>query len=323
MMEPMTLGSPVGSPVQTPGSPSAPGYLPNFLLGDTTIPAKVNLIVPQDTPKQLHIGHNNITSPLSPLSHYGTPDYRSNRQKAVFGSSNTPNTSQIGTMNHTGGPPTRGLFDTLDSSQTASPYISTVNQSIPHNQSRLLMNSMNNSIFNDSPLNPNANESQGLLQWVTVFGFPPSDINTVLAHISTRVRIVDKHAAPHPQSNWIHLKCASEQEAQRALACNGNVVSGSIMIGVIPCTDEGVILGSDKENQSKMNGSIKCFSNFGKINQSPEYSTPCTPIKIQTARPLAAGYYQHLSPQSVKSTENVPQKSTGLVSKAMEYMFGW
>lgn len=36
-MEPMTLGSPVGSPAQTPGSPScSSAYLPGFLLGDNT-----------------------------------------------------------------------------------------------------------------------------------------------------------------------------------------------------------------------------------------------------------------------------------------------
>ncbi|XP_015437480.1 PREDICTED: nucleoporin NUP53 [Dufourea novaeangliae] len=320
-MEPMALGSPVGSPIQTPGSPLASAYLPSFLMGDNTGPSKVNLTNPQDTPKQLHIGHTGLSSPLS---HYGTPDYRTSRQKAVFGGANTPNTSQMVTESHTGGPPTRGLFDTLETSQAASPYLSAANQSVPANQSRLLMNTMNNSIFNESALTPNTNESQGLLQWVTVFGFPPSDINTVLAHISSRVRIVDKHPAPHQQSNWIHLKCASEQEAHRALACNGNVVSGSVMIGVIPCTDEGVTLGADKENRAKMNGNVRCFSNLGRVNQSPEYSsTPRTPIKIQNARPLAAGYYQHLSPQSVKSPENLPQKSTGLVSKAMEYMFGW
>lgn len=316
----MTLGSPVGSPVQNPGSPGAAAYLPNFLLGDSTTPAKVNLSNPQDTPKQLHIGHTSLTSPLS---HYGTPDYRTSRQKAVFGGANTPNTSQIVTEGHTGGPPTRGLFDSLETGQPASPYVSSANQSMSYNQPRHLANTMNASIFNESPLNRNTNESQGLLQWVTVFGFPASDLNTVLAHISSRVRIVDKHPPPHSQSNWIHLKCASEQEAQRAFACNGNIVSGSIMIGVIPCTDEGVILGSDKENRSRMNGSMKCYPNLGRMNQSPEYSTPRTPIRIQNARPLVTGYNQNLSPQSVRTPENVPQKSTGLVSKAMEYMFGW
>ncbi|XP_043519806.1 nucleoporin Nup35 [Frieseomelitta varia] len=316
-MEPMALGSPVASPIQSPGSSATSAYLPNFLLGDSTTPAKINLMTPQDISKQFHSG---LTSPLS---HYGTPDYRSNRQKAVFGSANTPNTSQIVTESHTGGPPTRGLFDSLETSENASPYLSATNQSITCNQSKCLTTSMNNSIFRDGAMSSNANESQGLLQWVTVFGFPPNDITTVLAHISSRVRIVDKHPAPHSTSNWIHLKCASELEAQRAFACNGNIVSGSIMIGVIPCTDEGVILGSEKESRSKVNGSIKCLSTLGRVTQSPEYSTPRTPIRVQNARPLATGYNQNLSPQSIRSPENVPQKSTGLVSKAMEYMFGW
>lgn len=322
-MEPMTLGSPVGSPVQSPGSPgNASGYLPSFLLGDVNTSSKVNLMSPQENPRHLHLGHTNLSSPLS---QYGTPDYRTNRQKAVFGNTTTPNTPQIVTESHTGGPPTRGLFDTLETSQTASPYSSALNHSttnVHSNQSKLMMNTINTILFPDSPLNPNTNESQGLLQWVTVFGFPPGAINTVLSHISSRVRIVDKHMAPHAQSNWIHLKCASEQEAQRALACNGNIVSGSIMIGVIPCTDEGVILGCDKENRAKLNGSIRSMY-IERLNLSPDCTTPRTPIRIQNARPLAAGYNQHLSPQSVKSPENVPQKSTGLVSKAMEYVFGW
>jgi len=35
-MEPMTLGSPMSSPIQGPGSPGgSSSYLPSFLLGDT------------------------------------------------------------------------------------------------------------------------------------------------------------------------------------------------------------------------------------------------------------------------------------------------
>lgn len=35
-MEPMTLGSPMSSPIQSPGTPGASSaYLPSFLLGDT------------------------------------------------------------------------------------------------------------------------------------------------------------------------------------------------------------------------------------------------------------------------------------------------
>lgn len=312
----MTLGSPVGSPAQSPGTPSSnSAYLPSFLLGDANVSARLGASSPQD----LRFSTSHLPSPMTP---YGSPDYRINRQKAMFGGTTSPNGVQIGMETHASGPPTRALFDTLETSQSAISYGTAVNQSI-NNQSRLPSTSLNNSLFLESPINRCAGDSQGLLQWVTVFGFPPSALNNVLSYISSRVRILDKHCAPQPQSNWIHLKCASEVEAQRALACNGNIVSGSIMIGVIPCTDEGVILDVDKENRSKLNGSIRLFSTPGRGTQMPECSTPRTPTRIQGARPLAAGYNPNVNPQAVRSTENIPQKSTGLVSKAMEYVFGW
>lgn len=321
-MEPMSLGSPVSSPVQTPCSPTGTSlYLPSFLLGDANTPNKTGVTSPQDGLRNLNMTNYNVTSPIS---QYGTPDYRINRQKSVFGQVSTPTTTQIGTESHTCGPPIRGLFDTLETSPTATPQTPVIQPNSAnshHNQSKNLMNMTNSSmLFPDSPLNLNANESQGLLQWVTVFGFPPNALNTVLSHISSRVRIIDKHPPPLPQSNWIHLKCASEQEIQRALACNGNIVFGSIMIGVIPCIDEGVVLGEDKKNRSKLNESMRSFN---KINQSKDQNTPCTPVRIQNARPLAVGYSQQLSPQSVVLPSNVPQKCTGVISKAMEYVFGW
>nr|XP_012221986.1 PREDICTED: nucleoporin NUP53 [Linepithema humile] len=321
-MEPMTLGSPLSSPIQSPGSPgSSSAYLPSFLLGDTNTPPKGIVINSQDNPRHLNITNTSLMSPIS----YGTPDYRSNRQKAVFGNTTTPSTPQMSTKNHAGGPPTRGLFDTLEISQVSSPYTSITNPPmtpVSTNQSKLMMSAVNTSLlFPDSSINLNTSESQGLLQWVTVFGFLPTDVNVVLSHISSRVRIVDKHQPPQPQSNWIHLKCASEQEAQRALACNGSIVSGSIMIGVIPCTDEGVVLGSDKENRSKLNGSMRSLSSIARTNQSPFNVSPIS--KRRKIRSLAAGYNQHFSPQTAQLPENVPQKATGLVSKAMEYVFGW
>ncbi|KAL6260904.1 nucleoporin NUP35 [Pogonomyrmex barbatus] len=321
-MEPMTLGSPMSSPIQSPGSPgSSSPYLPSFLLGDTNTPAKINIMSPQDNPRHLNITNTSLMSSVS----YGSPDYRSNRQKAVFGSTTTPSTPQMSTKNHAGGPPTRGLFDTLEVTHVSLPPATSITNPVitttPVNQSRLMMSPLTTSlIFPDSSITLNTSESQGLLQWVTVFGFLPTDINAVLSHISSRVRIVEKHPAPQPQSNWIHLKCASEQEAQKALACNGSIVSGTIMIGIIPCTDEGVILCSDKENRTKLNGSMRSLS-AGRITQSPFSASPTA--RRRKLRSLAAGYNQHFSPQAAQLPENVPQKSGSLVSKAMEYMFGW
>ncbi|XP_012538478.1 nucleoporin Nup35 [Monomorium pharaonis] len=327
-MEPMTLGSPMHSPIQSPGSPGGTSpYLPSFLLGDTNTSSKINVMSPQDNPRHLNITNASLMSPVS----YGSPDYRSNRQKAVFGNTTTPNTPQMSTKNHTGGPPTRGLFDTLDvahvqlTSTTVGVTAATTpaGATTPMSQSRVMMSALSSPlIFPDHSMNLTMSESQSLLHWITVFGFLPIDINAVLSHISSRVRIVDKHPAPQSQSNWIHLKCASEQEAQKALMCNGSIVSGTIMIGVIPCTDEGVVLGCDKENRSKLNGSMRSFST-GRISQSPFSTSPI--VSRRRLRSLAASY-NHLkpfSPQAAQVPENVPQKSASLVSKAMEYVFGW
>lgn len=311
----------MNSPVQSPGSPGgSSSYLPSFLLGDTNTPAKINVMSPQDNPRHLNITNASLMSSVS----YGSPDYRSNRQKAVFGSTTTPTTPQMSTKAHTGGPPTRGLFDTLDVSYVSSPATSAAHPAVaatPVNQSRLMMSTLSSPMmFPDSPISLSTSESQSLLQWVTVFGFLPIDVNAVLSQISSRVRIVDKHPAPQSQSNWIHLKCASEQEAQKALMCNGSIVSGTIMIGVIPCTDEGVVLGCDKENRSKLNGSVRSLS-MGRPCQSSFNGSPTA--RRRKLRSLAAGYNQHFSPQAAQLPENVPQKSASLVSKAMEYVFGW
>lgn len=277
------------------------------------------MMSPQDNPRHLNITNASLISSVS----YGSPDYRSNRQKAVFGNTTTPSTPQMSTKNHTGGPPTRGLFDTLEVTHVSLPSaVSAATSAItttPVNQSRLMTSTLTSPVmFPDSSINLNTSESQSLLQWVTVFGFLPIDVNAVLSHISSRVRIVDKHPAPQLQNNWIHLKCASEQEAQKALMCNGSIVSGTIMIGVIPCTDEGVVLGCDKENRAKLNGSMRSLS-MGRISQ---FSVSPT-ARRRKLRSLAAGYNQHFSPQAAQVPENVPQKSASLVSKAMEYMFGW
>lgn len=272
-------------------------------------------------PESSRYSSTNLTSPV--LS-YGTPtDYRLNRQKAMFANAATPGSPRIGAESQTGGPPTRGLFDSLEPSSQMQESFTTTNTnniSLSRNQRRNMIDSpINDSLFFDNSINiGNTESSQDLLRWITVFGFTQNAINTVLSHISNRVRIVDKHLAPHPQSNWIHLKCASEQEAQRALACNGNIISGSIMIGVTPCLDEGVVLSPEKENRT-INGSMRIFSSPNKHDNSSILHSP----RAHNARPLAAGFNQHMSPQAIIQNDNIPQKSTGIVTKAMEYVFGW
>ncbi|XP_011501292.1 PREDICTED: nucleoporin NUP53-like [Ceratosolen solmsi marchali] len=325
-MEPMALGSPTTTPSQSPNNAGAnSAYLPGFLLGDNNVQTRIGVITPESS-RFAHTSHGNLNTPVSS---YSNSDNRLNRQKAMFGGSSNSSISQINIENHVGGPPTKSLYESLETNrQSLGNANNTPVNNHSMNQSRLLGAGFCNNTLNsptcDTPINTTHNEStQGLLQWVTVFGFPTSALNTVLSHISSRVRVIDKHPAPHAQSNWIHLKCSTEQEAQRALACNGNIVSGSIMIGIIPCTDEGVILGADKELRSRLITNMKQFSTPVKSSCISGLNSTRTPDKIPNARPLVSGYNQHLSPQAVRSPENIPHKATGIVSKTIEYVFRW
>lgn len=79
-------------------------------------------------------------TPTSPVSSYQTPEYRLNRQKAMFGDTSAANISQIGTENHMGGPPTKSLYESLETRPSIGSHCTSNihNHSMSHNQSRLI-----------------------------------------------------------------------------------------------------------------------------------------------------------------------------------------
>jgi len=85
------------------------------------------------------------------------------------------------------------------------------------------------------------------------------------------------------------------------------------MIGVAQCTDDTVL---DQANTScsvlenSMVGS-------GVANLSTGFGTP------RSIRPLTQAFKEAQSDHKVVPGTNTPNKETGLVGKAMEYIFGW
>lgn len=79
-------------------------------------------------------------TPISPLSSYQTPEYRLNRQKAMFGDTSAANISQMGTENHMGGPPTKSLYESLETRSSMGLHCTSNihSHSMSHNQSRLI-----------------------------------------------------------------------------------------------------------------------------------------------------------------------------------------
>lgn len=155
--------------------------------------------------------------------------------------------------------------------------------------------------------------------WITIFGFPPAATSFILQQFSQYGTIV-KHVIA-PDGNWIHVHYQSKLQAKKALSKNGKVFRNSIMVGVAPCIDKNV-MHCGKENADT---SVIRTSYYGTptshLHQSISEragSNRGTPI-----RPLTAAYKASSSDYEVAGKTNTPQKNTNVLSKAMEYMFGW
>lgn len=68
--------------------------------------------------------------------------------------------------------------------------------------------------------------------WVTIFGFAPSQIDLVLSYFIHYGQIIDKKHSSNG-GNWIHVKYANRREVLSALSQNGKQISRNLMIGVI------------------------------------------------------------------------------------------
>jgi nuclear pore complex protein Nup53 len=144
--------------------------------------------------------------------------------------------------------------------------------------------------------------------WVTVFGFPAAAASYVLEQFSQYGTIL-RHSMSS-DGNWMHLLFQSRLQAKKALSKNGKVYGNGIMIGVQPCIDKRVV-------ESYVPGSESVPQSLG-----PAAPTPSS--KPSTIRPLTAAYQASSGVNQVAPAHpNTPQKSTGFLSKAFEYVFGW
>jgi len=148
-----------------------------------------------------------------------------------------------------------------------------------------------------------------LMTWVTVWGFPPSAASFILQQLGANGSIL-QHVMP-PNANWMHIRFQTRLQASKALGKNGSILGGSIMVGVAPCKDESVLDNLNSSvTASTLDSSIaNISSNLG--------ATP------RTIRPLTQAYREAQSENAVVPGTNTPTRNNGVVSKAMEYMFGW
>lgn len=191
-------------------------------------------------------------------------------------------------------------------------------------------------------------------------GFPAAAASFIYTNFALYGSIVQSKC--NPGGNWLHIQYASRIDARKALACNGKVLGGSIMVGVISSPRE-VIEAYEKLNRT-LQGNPGPSSSSGTSQQSSFSSstagTSKTPLQernvdassnpsegLNKGRPIRplAGSSQLTSPvmggggdrlplskesavyMSPTSSHNenvpIPTASTGIITKAMEYMFGW
>ncbi|XP_031156808.1 nucleoporin NUP35 isoform X1 [Sander lucioperca] len=288
--EPMTLGSPT-SPKPTPGAQ----FLPGFLMGDLPAPA-----TPQPRPFSL-------SSPI--VESTGTP------RGGGGGRGSAPQPVVPTPKDKSGAPPVRSIHDDL---VTVTTPLNTHRQSFPVMQSPLSARGastpgVQQSCLSPAQVDPFYSQGESLSSddqldqtWVTVFGFPPASASYILLQFAQYGNVL-KHTMASP-GNWMHLQYQSRLQARKALSKDGKVFGDAIMVGVKPCIDKSV-----------MDSSAAVSPPFSTSFSSPAFpSTPRSAI-----RPLSAAYRSSASDYQVLADRQTPKKDESLVSKAMEYMFGW
>lgn len=153
--------------------------------------------------------------------------------------------------------------------------------------------------------------------WVTVFGFPQASASYILLQFAQFGNIV-KHVMSNA-GNWMHIQYQSKLQARKALSKDGKIFGDCIMIGVKPCIDKSVMDSGEKTSVSSVS------SVFTPPVTVHPFGTPTQKIGTPRSgmRPLAAAYRASSNDYQVLSDKQTPKKDESLVSKAMEFVFGW
>ncbi len=157
--------------------------------------------------------------------------------------------------------------------------------------------------------------------WVTVFGFPPAATSFILQQFSQYGNIC-KHIVAS-SGNWMHLQYSSKIQAKKALSKNGKVLGNSIMIGVRPCIDKHAMEGRESDATTSFVSSPPSFGTPNRSIRTVSTGSESETQRNTPIRPLTAAYQAASSNHEVLQDGGTPQKSANIVSKTLEYMFGW
>lgn len=147
-------------------------------------------------------------------------------------------------------------------------------------------------------------------EWVTVYGFSPSDTNLVLREFEKCGMIV-KHVPGPRNANWMHILYQNRSDAQKALSKTGMMINGVVIVGVKPV---------DPIQKQALNERL---NNQGFMPLPPPSSTRDSEFNTARGTSSRPHYLQNgsaFSPQPSGGAMAVPSKS--MVSKFVDLMFG-
>lgn len=332
-------GSSPGSSSNPTTSPGIAQYLPGFLMSDTGTPTAANnprawsmpgSPSPTKSVRGQLFSTSVSTSPKSLLSPIQAP-----ATQPV-----TPNFARHyhrQTSEKHSGPPVHGLFEYTSTpkfpvknsmSNTSALNVSSLSHPAARNVSmsaeELLNPHVSKCIGNDfkfpsSPaqLDPFYTQREGLKSdeeldhcWVTVFGFPAAASSYILQQFYHYGNITDYKMSP--SGNWMHLHYQTQLQAKVALSKNGKIFNGSVMIGVAPCIDKAVM--NQCRNTSRTTTQSQRQTDTSLLNAS---------LPVNNNTPINVAFKFAADEHAVIPTGTVPEKNGGLMSKALEYLFGW
>ncbi|KAJ4797422.1 Nuclear pore complex protein NUP35 [Rhynchospora pubera] len=150
----------------------------------------------------------------------------------------------------------------------------------------------------DDSLNGGPDEEE----WITVFGFYPSDTNLVLREFE-KCGVILKHITGPRDANWMHILYQSRYDARRALQKNNTQISSSLLIGVKPVDHGQKQILNESLNQNKLgqNGFVV----------SLPLKSPATRGKTNTA-----------NVSGTRLAGNVATPAKSVLSKALDLVFG-
>lgn len=318
------------------------GFLPSYLMGDVSFsqqstPPTGRLLSPTKLNRSISIQQS--STPQTPRPNalqqqptFLTPNTRTPSEKTNGGGGGPPTTSLCSSLLKKGTPTSSSRFAT-PSNLHSTPLPSTPQLSFGATPIR------------DEILGGHASGEDGGNHWVTVFGFPPSAASFILSQFAQLGTVLQHHIPPN--GNWMHLKYQTKMQAQKALGKSNKVMGGSIMIGVSLCSDPVVTTednyanNSSLLNQSQVIAGSSCMApSKNQMNQSVaaagvgltdrdhsvttlNSSLGGSYLNRSSIRPLTQAYKAAHADTDILNRTNTANMSSGIVSKAMEYIFGW